>query len=174
MAIAGTLPQTRDEILASIDETWREWLLAVEAVPPARRDEAGVCGYWSLKDLIAHIALWESVVPEHIQRWEKGLPNGDHDVDAMNAEIVAENKDRSFQLVRVDMHRAHQIALAAIREIDRELDDDVRDRIACETWDHYPEHTEQIRDWLGRSKGGTSMDPVAISERYAQRVDRTL
>ena len=25
---------------------------------------------------------------------------------------------------------------------------DIRDRIACETWDHYPEHTEQVLAWL--------------------------
>jgi uncharacterized damage-inducible protein DinB len=174
MATAVTAPQTRDEILARIDETWHEWLSAVEAVPPDRREEPGVCGYWSLKDLVAHIALWESVVAEHIQRWENGFPTADHEVDAMNAEIVAENRGRSFRLVRVEMHRAHQVALAAITGIEGDLDDDVRDRIACETWDHYPEHTEQIRAWLEQANGGAKMDPVTISERYAQRVDRAL
>src|SRR5215211_2321084 len=174
MATAVTSPQTRDEILARIDETWREWLAAVEAVPADRREEPGVCGYWSLKDLVAHIALWESVVPEHIQRWEQGFPMADHDVDAMNAEIVAENRGRSFRLVRVDMHRAHQSALVAIMGMERELDDDVRDRISCETWDHYPQHTGQIRAWLASTKGTVTMNAEAISRQFSERVKRTL
>lgn len=148
MVATNSQPVTLAETLDRIEATWRDWVLALEAVDPARRAEPGVCGWWSVKDLMAHIALWESVVPEHIQRWRLGLPEADHDVDLMNAEIVAENHNRSHALVRVDMHRAHQIALAAIREIDRDLDDDVRARIACETWDHYPEHTAQVRDWL--------------------------
>ena len=64
--------------------------------------------------------------------------------------LVAENHARSFALVRIDMHRAHQMAMTAIRAVDRESDDDLRSRIACETWDHYPEHTEQIHLWLDR------------------------
>ena len=143
-------PQTKAEILDRIDSTWREWLMAIERVVPARRTEPGACGYWSVKDLMAHIALWESEIPEHIQRWELGLPIADLDIDTMNAEIVAENHARSYALVRIDMHRAHQIAIAAIRDLDRALDDDIRDRISCETWDHYPEHTDQIRTWLNR------------------------
>ena len=141
-------PQTLPEILDRIEATWRDWMLALEAVDPARREEPGVCGYWSVKNITAHIALWENEIQEHLQRWALGLPKADVDVDAMNAAIVAENKDRPFALVRIDMHRAHQAALTAIRGIADELDDDIRDRIACETWDHYPEHTGQIRAWL--------------------------
>lgn len=141
------------EIVDRIETTWRDWLLALERVEPGRRSEPGVCGHWSVKDLTAHIALWESEIPEHIHRWELGLPIADLDIDTMNAEIVAENHARSYALVRIDMHRAHQIAMTAIGELDREPDDDLRSRIACETWDHYPEHTEQILAWLDRQAG---------------------
>ena len=144
------LPQTMTEILDHIEATWEDWLSVLERVDRSRRTEPGVCGYWSVKDLIAHITLWESEIPEHIQRWQLGLPTADLDIDTMNAEIVAENHARSYALVRMSMHQAHQSAIAAICAIDREPDDDLRSRIACETWDHYPEHTEQIRTWLER------------------------
>lgn len=145
-------PQTMAEIVDRIETTWRHWLLALARVDSDRRTEPGVCGHWSVKDLMAHIALWESEIPEHIQRWEIGLPIADLDIDTMNAEIVAENHARSCALVRIDMHRAHQIAMTAIRDLDLEPDDDLRSRIACETWDHYPEHTEQILVWLDRQR----------------------
>ena len=144
------LPHTMAEIIDRIERSWTDWLSALERVDRTRRTEPGVCGYWSVKNLIAHIALWESEIPEHIQRWQIGLPTSDLDIHVMNAEVVAENHARSYALVRMDMHRAHQIAMTAIRAIDREPDDDLRSRIACETWDHYPEHTEQICAWLDR------------------------
>jgi hypothetical protein len=140
------------EIVDRIETTWRAWLAALERVDRARRTEPGVCGHWSVKDLMAHIALWESEIPEHIQRWELGFPTADLDIDALNAEIVAENHARSYALVRMDMHRAHQTAMTAICGLRREPDDDLRGRISCETWDHYPEHTEQILAWLDQSR----------------------
>lgn len=146
------LPQTVAEIVVRIEEMWEEWIAALEQVDRTRRTEPGVCGHWSVKDLIAHIALWESEIPEHIQRWELGLPIADLDIDALNAAIVAEQHARSYALVRMDMHRAHQMAMTAIRAVDREPDDDLRSRISCETWDHYPEHTEQILAWIGQSR----------------------
>jgi hypothetical protein len=145
-------PLTLAETIDRSEAAWRDWLLALEAVDPARRTEPGVCGYWSVKDIMAHISLWENEIHEHIQRWQLGLPKSDLDVDQMNAAIVAENHVRPYALVRVNMHRAHHDAMAAIRAIEGDLDDDIRDRIACETWDHYPEHTEQILTWLKRNQ----------------------
>jgi len=153
MQTIDTPPRTLGETIKRIESAWREWLMALEAVDPARRTEPGVCGYWSVKEIMTHIALWENEIHEHIQRWRLGLPKSDLDVDQMNAAIVAENQDRPYALVRVDMHRAHHDAMAAIRAIERDLDDDIRERIACETWDHYPEHTEQIRSWLNAGNG---------------------
>jgi hypothetical protein len=142
--------QTMTEILERIEATWEDWLSVLERVDLARRTEPGVCGYWSVKDLLAHIALCDSEIPEHIQRWQMGLPTAELDIDTINAENVAENHARSYALVRMNMHQAHQSAIAAIRAIDREPDDDLRSRIAGETWDHYPEHTDQIRTWLNQ------------------------
>ena len=153
MQIAQDAPRTLEHTIERIESTWRDWLMALEGVDPARRTEPGVCGYWSVKDIMAHISLWENEIHEHIQRWRLRLPKSDLDIDQMNAAIVAENRERPYALVRVNMHRAHHDAMAAILAIERELDDDIRERIACETWDHYPEHTEQIRTWLNASKG---------------------
>ena len=63
-------------------------------------------------------------------------------------------------MVRVDMHRAHHDAMAAIQALEDKLDDDIRDRIACETWDHYPEHTAQILTWLEQDQPETIAEPA--------------
>ena len=127
-------PKTLTETRARIESAWSDWVRAVESVPATRRLEHGVCGYWSLKDLIAHIALWENYVPEHVQRWLLDLPVIEVDADVLNAEVVRENTNRSYEMVFMDMHRAHQTAMTAIASIERDLDDDIGERISCETW----------------------------------------
>jgi hypothetical protein len=131
-----------------IDAAWKAWLVALDRVDPTRREEEGVCGYWSVKDLIAHLALCDRVVAEHIQRWQLGLPRYMHAVDAENQANYLATHDRDYDLLRIEMHAAHQLARQAILAIEGEPDDDIRERIAAETWDHYPEHTRQVADWL--------------------------
>ena len=136
------------EVAERIDAAWRSWLKALDRVDPARREEDGVCGYWSVKDLVAHLALWDRVVTEHVQRWQLGLVRYPYEVDVMNQANYLATHDRDYDLLRIEMHAAHELARQAVAAVGREPDADLLDRIACETWDHYPEHTQQLVDWL--------------------------
>lgn len=50
----------QQETLSRIEDAWRESRDALDAVPPARMDEAGVEGPWSVWDLIGHISTWNT------------------------------------------------------------------------------------------------------------------
>jgi hypothetical protein len=136
------------EVVERIDAAWRSWLKALDRVDPTRREDDGVCGYWSVKDLVAHLALWDRVVTEHVQRWQLGLVRYPYEVDVMNQANYLATHDRDYDLLRIGMHAVHELARQAVAAVDREPDADLLDRIACETWDHYPEHTQQLVDWL--------------------------
>jgi hypothetical protein len=135
-------------MVEKIDAAWKAWLEALDWIDPARREEEGVCGYWSVKDLVAHLTLCDRVVTEHIQRWQLGLPRHQYAVDAENQANFLATHDRDYDLLRIEMHAAHQLARQAVLTIEGEPDDDLRNRIASETWEHYPEHTRQVVDWL--------------------------
>jgi hypothetical protein len=135
-------------MVGKIDAAWKAWLEALDRVEPARREDEGVCGYWSVKDLVAHLAHCDRVLTEHVQRWQLGLPRYQYAVDAENQANYLATHDRDYDLLRIEMHVAHQLSRQAVLGIEGEPNDDLRDRIAGETWDHYPEHTRQVIDWL--------------------------
>ncbi|MDQ2684013.1 MAG: ClbS/DfsB family four-helix bundle protein, partial [Chloroflexota bacterium] len=167
-------PRWKIELLTRIDAAWCDWLRAVDRVEFERINEPGVAGYWSVKDLTAHLAYWESVVHEHIERGRLDLGPRTIDVDAINQQIYLENHERDFALVRVDLYRAHAATVAAIRALDAEPSEDLARRIGSETWGHYPEHTAQVLAWLDGASATDSMTPAQISAKYARAVEQGL
>ena len=50
----------------------------------------------------------------------------------------------------VEMHLVHQTVRDAIAQLPADLPDELIERIAVDTWDHYDEHTRQIKTWLAK------------------------
>lgn len=133
-----------------LDETWTAWLVALDRFPRERMTEPGVCGHWSAKDLVGHVALWDREVLTDICRWELGLPFIGLDWQQMNDDDVAAKADRSFDLLRVEMYAAHAATRLSIENLTDNLDEDIFSRIGIDTWEHYPQHTRDILKWLER------------------------
>ena len=132
------------EMLDRIATAWRDWLLAIEDLPEDRVDEPGVCGHWSVKDLVPHMALWDLQAVEDIDRRLAGLPDRHNDWQRMNDDWARLNRTGVYRLQLVEMHVAHRRMIQAVRDVDDGMDAEM---IAVDTWDHYPEHTEQVRAW---------------------------
>ena len=47
---------TRDEIIGNIERSWDTWTAALNGIPAELTAEPDVCGFFSIKDLIGHIA----------------------------------------------------------------------------------------------------------------------
>ena len=67
-----------------------EFLKTVENIPYERRQVVGVCGAWSIQQIVAHLAGWQR---EALRRYQECLA-GDttsrtYDLDAFNASSVA-------------------------------------------------------------------------------------
>ena len=46
--------------------------VALAGLPEERIDEPGVCGVWSVKDLVHHVAYWENNVAEELEGLLRG------------------------------------------------------------------------------------------------------
>ena len=138
-------------MLQRIDAAWRDWLLAIEGISEDRVDEPGVCGPWSVKDLVPHIALWDRQAVEDIDRHLAGLPARRNDWQRMNDDAARLSRPGVYRLQLVEMHDAHRRLLTAVRDLDDAMDPEA---ISDDTWGHYPEHTEQVRAW--RTTNGLS------------------
>ena len=135
---------TSAEMLDRIAGAWRDWLLAIEDLPEDRVDEPGVCGHWSVKDLVPHMALWDLQAVEDIDRHLADLPGRRNDWQRMNDDWARLSRPGLYRLQLVEMHAAHRRLIEAVRDLDDQMDPEM---IAVDTWDHYPEHTAQVRAW---------------------------
>jgi hypothetical protein len=134
-------------LVEKLDNAWRDWLEALALVPRDRLAEGGICGHWSTKDLVGHMALWDSEVLTDIERWRLGLPFLTNAWQQMNDDDHSAKADRPFDLLRVEMYAAHAVIRAELEQLPDDLGGEILERMAVDTWDHYPEHTEQVRIW---------------------------
>jgi len=152
---------TRDEILQAINEHYAELIRAIEAIPADQLTKHPLVEWWTVKDLLGHIALWEQVAIKFIREYKAdGLPKmlglkDDDDLDRYNKRGVTMRRDWSLARAREEFDATHH---QLIREIESLSDADLNQvlpppwgegatlerLIAVNSYQHVPEHVEQI------------------------------
>jgi hypothetical protein len=133
-----------EEILMRIDASWESFLPSIDGLTEEQASQPGVAGYYSAKDVLAHLAWWEDQTRQVV---ESGRDEP-IDVEALNDTIYAANKDVSFGELRQRLVDGHAQARETFASAPGLTEDDVKD----DTWEHWDEHGEQIRVW--RSANG--------------------
>jgi len=133
-----------EEILMRIDASWESFLPSIDGLTEEQASQPGVAGYYSVKDILAHLAWWEDQTRQVV---ESGRDEP-IDVEALNDTIYAANKDVSFGELRQRLVEGHAQARETFASAPGLTEDDVKD----DTWEHWDEHGEQIRVW--RSANG--------------------
>jgi hypothetical protein len=133
---------TRDELIERIDRSWDAWTAALDGIPPERSSEPGVCGYFSVKDLIGHIAFWDEQDLARAHKLARGEDVQPNDWATMNDREYEAHKDDTLEAQTARMIAAHARLSADVRTLDR-LDELKLD----DTWDHYDAHRDDILSW---------------------------
>ncbi len=172
----------KSELMNGLQEEYRQWLALLAEIDPARMEEPGVTGHWSIKDIVAHLTGWRRRTVARLQlaqRGEADLPlpwpwpahlKGDAQEVEINAWIYEANRGRSVREVLDDSEEIFQQMRAAIADIPEERLAEALSRFA-EPGDPPPnagtffghfheEHEQEMRTalarWAGlaRTKGG--------------------
>jgi len=149
-------------------------LRALAGLTPDEMAVPGVVGEWSIKDILAHVTVWE----QRFLGWLDAADRGEtperpepgytwDDTDALNERDFRANQGRALAEIWVDFERSY----AQMVERTIALPDDVLLTPAYYAWtedwplwryldanagEHYREHAEQIRKWRnGRSVDGS-------------------
>ncbi|HQY30653.1 MAG TPA: DinB family protein [Thermomicrobiales bacterium] len=142
---------SRSELIEQVDARWAEFLRALDAVPPDTWDMPGVCGYWSVGELVAHITYCDAFVPEYVQRSRLGVPlppgGTDEEIDAENQEAAAASRFVSNNQLLRTLHMTHDQTARSLRDLDETVPTELRARIVGETSNHYPGHITQLQAW---------------------------
>jgi hypothetical protein len=128
-----------------------DFLALAGQVNDDRAQEPGVCGVWSAKQTVDHMAAWD---------WEgerlfRALHSGEtqprrHDIEAFNAAAVAERAGQSWDETLDELRRANMTfaaSLANVSPADQEAQPAYAHWLKAVTG-HYIEHGNQIREWM--------------------------
>lgn len=158
----------RNALLDQIRTARAELDAALAALTPEQMEARSAPDAWSVKDVLAHIGLWEQMLVlyqlpgrEPVEPYDvAGVTITEYDVDDLNVQFQTAWRDRPLAEVRAFYERSHQETLAAIaacsdarlnetsRYPDEPDDYPVVNIILAETVEHYEEHIDTLRGAL--------------------------
>ena len=153
---AGALGRTR--LLQRLDARWQELLASYAGLSEDALAEPGVTGTWSVKDIIAHVTVWEGEALAHLPVVLAGKRPPRYSVthggiDAFNAQTTQRNLGLTLAEVvrrRDDTHRRLVELVHGVPESECGSDTRFRRRLRLDTYGHYAVHTRAIRAWRER------------------------
>ena len=127
-----------------------------------RLTEPGVTGDWSVKDLLAHVSIWEDEAIKHLPHIIAGGRPPRYSVtyggiDAFNAQMIARRSALSLAEVRQQLDDTHQRLLDVVQQLPEDQitrETRARRRLRLDTYSHYPIHTNAILAWRERTPAG--------------------
>ena len=119
--VIDDLRAARSTLLDAINDLTDEQLL-----------QPGAVGIWSVKDTLAHLAVWEAELVTALARIEqqkRGIPRImeiDEDIDEWNDEQYRQNAARPLDSILADFHGVHKYLIQAVEALDDKVLDDNR------------------------------------------------
>ena len=148
----------RSELLQRVDARWQELVASYAGLPDAELAEPGVTGTWSVKDIIAHVTVWEEEALTHLPVILAGRKPPRYSVthggiNAFNAQMTQRNRELPLAEVLRRRDGTHRRLLEFVEGVpESECGGDTRfcRRLRLDTYGHYAVHTRAIRAWRER------------------------
>ena len=157
----------KSELLHWLQAEYQQWEALLDQIGPARMDQPGVSGDWSIKDIVAHLTDWQPRQIARIQAAQRGEPEPPppwpaqlQTDDEVNAWIYQSNHGRSVRAVLDEAQQVFQQFLAVIEGLPDEIQIEPAYHIfwldgkrfsASEFFDHFhDDHEPDVRAWLAR------------------------
>lgn len=140
-----------------IDVAWTALQESYAGLSDERLTAPGVTSDWSVKDILAHVSVWEEEALAHLPTvMAGGRPPryaATGGIDAFNARTMA--KRRALPLAEVlrqsaETHQRLLAFIATVPEAQIRTETRFRRRLRLDTYGHYPLHTRAILEWRVR------------------------
>ena len=156
----------KQDLLRELEEEREHFLDVIDGLSDEDMEQPGVMDGWSVKDLLAHLTMWEAELIKLLWQAKQGQkPSSIHfshiSVDELNERWKNEMQDRDLERVMADFQSVRN---QTIRRVDAFSDKDLNDAkrygwldgkplwewIAGDSFQHEAEHLEQITAWRDR------------------------
>jgi uncharacterized protein (TIGR03083 family) len=160
---------SKEKLLAEIQRERERLETTLAQIDPQEMLSPGVIDNWTVKDLLAHITVWE----QRMILWladsvndiqPQMLPPGMtwDDLDQWNEQTYQAHRQRPLEQVVAEFAASFPQAFSAVREISEEdlVDPDrfpwregrpLWVMVAANTFWHYEEHNRSLQDWLEKT-----------------------
>lgn len=144
------MPADREALLQHYQQTRAELLAAISGLSDELLTERSLDG-WSVKDHLAHLAFWDDLRADEVERISAGHSSawrisGAQD-EALNEMVHQARRELSLEQVRWEFARSRERLLAAIAAATPHGLDATRYGEAGLTSGHEAEHTGWIQRW---------------------------
>ncbi len=139
-------PRTKRVLLDLIQSEHERLEQALAPLNDAQLIQPGVMEDWSIRDILAHLAVWEARLQQRVKgRPERGTELG---TPQFNAQIFAENRGRALKAVRADFERSHQSVIKLAESLSAAEVKHWWQAFAFNTYNHYRWARTHIRRWV--------------------------
>lgn len=121
------------------EDAYAQVVALVSDVPADRRTVTGVCGVWSLQDLMGHLAYWDQEQARELQALANGEPFVADEGDDINAREAARRRSWTWDDVMSEVANTHDMLVPLLIEPGEE-------RVQYRIHEHWLEHLEQMRE----------------------------
>jgi hypothetical protein len=118
----------KTELLRGLQEEYQNWQTLLDQIGPARMDQPGVAGHWSIKDIVAHLTGWRRRTVARLQAVQQDQPEPPppwpahlETDDEINEWIYQSHQAYSVNEVLAESHQVFQQLLTAIEGIPEEV-----------------------------------------------------
>src|SRR5215467_713456 len=107
-------PKSKALLLAELGASRAELESVLSHIPPERMTEPGACGSWSVKDVLAHLAVENDWLALQLERRARGEVPSPEELQRVEALGLADNQTRNTSYA--ELHK--DLDLAAVRDWD--------------------------------------------------------
>jgi hypothetical protein len=133
---------SKSDLLAKIEHVYVASRAVLDALPSERWDETLPAG-WTLKEMVGHLAYWEDTVPTFVESIRAGAAReSSGSVDEQNARVAAAVRSLARDDVLEQLESAHRRVVDLVRSLNEDelADGRILEKLAGDTYEHYPEH----------------------------------
>ncbi len=148
----------KEQVLKKIEAAWEGFKESYAGLSDEQVLEAGVTGDWSVKDIIAHVTVWEDEALKHMPHILKGQKPPLYSVtyggiNTFNALMTERKSKMTLAEVLWEQDETHRRLIAYVEKLPEGqfmTETRVRRRIRLDCYGHYPIHAKAIREWRER------------------------
>jgi hypothetical protein len=147
----------KQQLLKRLETAWTALKESYTGLSDAQLLEPGVMGEWSVKEILAHVTIWEEEALKYLPKVSNGEKPPRYvqygGIDAFNAQMIEQKRSLALSEVLSQLDETHRRLINYLQSVSEEHfrgETRFRHRLRLDTYSHYPLHARAIQEWRER------------------------